>query len=134
MRKIEITEYGKRYAWLNTNMRAGYGRVTHLHFPQNKNISMKLAISKMLFLINLNKYKTRKEIFEFYKTNELVKAICNYGNSFTPFIDHYWSDLHRNRYICQYRDGKKIVYSLTEKGEQFLTNIPFEEKRIFNSL
>ena len=130
MRKVNISEYGKKSGFLR-NFIAGEGRANMLHIPENP--SMKHAFIKMLFLINLNEMKTRKEILEYYDNNELVKNICKYGNSFTPFVDHYWSDLHRRGYIEQYRNGRKIYYKLTEIGKNELSILPKDEMKIFNS-
>lgn len=131
MRKVHISEYGKRFGFLR-NFIAGEGVSNKLHIPNNP--SLKHAFIKMLFLINLNEMKTRKEILDFYENNELIKHICKYGNSFTPYVDHYWSDLHRRGYIEQYREGHKIYYKLTEVGKNELTIIPNIEKEIFKNM
>lgn len=128
MRLVHISEYGKRHGFIR-NFIAGEGYSSELHFPSNP--SMKHAFTKMLWLIRNNNLKTRKEILNYYNNNDIVKHICSYGNSFTPYVDHYWSDLHRNGYICHYRDGKRILYSLTEKGWRVFDRIPGLEKRIF---
>ena len=52
MRKIDISEYGKRNGFLRT-FTAGEGQVTGLHFPSNP--SMQHAFIKMLLIINANK-------------------------------------------------------------------------------
>lgn len=127
MRQVNISEYGKRSGFLRS-FTAGEGYMTGLHFPSNP--SMKHAFTKMLCLIKLNKFKTRKEILDFYNSNSLIRHICSYGNSFTPFIDHYWSDLHRYGYIIQYKEGRKVFYTLSEKAEKIFEVLPKEEKQI----
>lgn len=127
MRLVHISEYGKRFGFQRTFI-SGNGQVTAIHFPAIP--SMKYALVKMLFLIKMNKFKTRREILDSYESNEFIKHICSYGNSFTPYIDHYWSDLHRYGYISQYRDGKRIIYSLTNKSEKILQSLPDNERKV----
>lgn len=126
--KVDISDYGTRYGWLKT-FNAGEGKTQQLHIPSTP--SMKHAFMKMLYLIYLNPMKTRKEILDFYNNDELIKKIFEYGNSFTPFVDHYWSDLFRLGYIQQYRNGKDIVYDLTDSGKEAFTKIPDNEQKIF---
>jgi predicted transcriptional regulator len=124
MRKVDISEYGKRTGFLRT-FTAGEGQVTALHFPSYP--SMQHAFIKMLLIINANNLKTRQEILDNYENNELLQYMCNFKNTFNPYVDHYWSDLFRNDYISQYRDGKRILYSLSEKGKDVLYNTLKEE-------
>lgn len=131
MRRVHISEYGKRHGFIRSFI-AGEGYFSQLHFPSNP--SMKHALIKMLLLIKLKPLETRKDILHFYESNALIRHICSYGNSFTPFIDHYWSDLHRNGYLAQFRDGRKIYYCLTDKGNETLKSIPKEERILLHKL
>lgn len=128
MKEINIADYGKRHGFLRT-FKAGQGRTNNLHIPNKP--TMKHAFIKMLFLISLNPFHTRKEILNCYRNSPLIQKIFEYGNSFNPSVDHYWSDLHRKGYIRQLRDKKDIIYDLTPKGVTALLSIPYSENRIF---
>ena len=128
MREINIAEYGKRHAFMKV-LKAGEGTTCNLYIPNKP--TLKHAFTKMLFLIALNKFHTRKEILNYYKNSILIQKIFEYGNSFNPSVDHYWSDLHRFGYIRQFRDKKEIIYDLTPKGISALLSIPYSENKVF---
>ena len=67
MRKVDISEYGKRTGFLRS-FTAGEGQTTQLHFPTNPSIQH--AFIKMLLIINANNLKTRQEILDNYENNE----------------------------------------------------------------
>lgn len=130
MKKIKISDYGIRWGYFGL-ITAGKGSTNCLHIP--KHPTMKHSFTKMLWLIRKNLFKTRKEIIEFSKM-PLSQLILSYGGqggwTMNPNVNDYWAELHRKGYIYQWREGKRIIYELTEKGWNALHSIPENEKEI----
>ena len=127
MRKIDISEYGKRYSAFRT-ITAGESTSHCLHIP--KKPSFKHSFIKMLWLIWKNPFATKKQILEFARL-PLNALLLSYGSSggvpMNPDIHDYWAELHRYGYVEQWGDGKIVKYKLTELGEDALMQIPLEE-------